>query len=164
MATFHVIGKLKLTILVFDFEVIQVTKNILYVMFVFRRGFVHVSEDVSYVEDNIVLSFIYQVLDVNFTRMFWIIINGKYQIINDHALNNFQDIVLTLGTSALVANITVEGVMMKEDPIAASNNLKFFILIMESSFINLYDSFDEDDPSLLDVVVPIFVNSRPIEK
>jgi hypothetical protein len=53
MATFHAIGKPKLTILVFDSEVIQVIQNVLCAKFVFRGGFVHVSKDVSYIEDNI---------------------------------------------------------------------------------------------------------------
>jgi hypothetical protein len=39
---------------------------------------VHLSKDVSYLKDNIVLSFVYHVLDVNPTGMFWIIINGRY--------------------------------------------------------------------------------------
>jgi hypothetical protein len=63
-----------------------------------------------------------------------------------------------------VANIAANGVVMKEEPTTISHNLKFFILIVESSFIDLYDSFDEDGPSLFDVVVPISVNSQPIEK
>jgi hypothetical protein len=54
--------------------------------------------------------------------------------------------------------------VMKEEPIAASRNLNLFFLIMELSFIDLYDSFDEDVLYLLDVVVLIFVNSQPIEK
>jgi hypothetical protein len=70
MATFHDIGKPKLTILVFDSEVIQVIQNVLCAMFVFRGGFVHVSKDVSYIKDNIFLSFVYQVLDVNLIGMY----------------------------------------------------------------------------------------------
>jgi hypothetical protein len=52
-----------------------------------------------------VLSSIYQIFDVNFEGMFWMVTNGKYQIIDEHALNNFQDIALTSGTNALMANI-----------------------------------------------------------
>jgi hypothetical protein len=36
MATFHAIGKLELTILVFDSEIIQVIETVLFVMFVFQ--------------------------------------------------------------------------------------------------------------------------------
>jgi hypothetical protein len=35
---------------------------------------------------------------------------------------------------------------------------------VESSFINLCDFSNEDNPSLLDVVVPIFMNSRADKK
>ncbi len=48
--------------------------------------------------------------------MFWIVTNGKYHIVGKHALNHFQDIVLTSGTIASMANIVVEGVAMKENP------------------------------------------------
>jgi len=87
----------------------------------------------------------------------WTITNDMYQIVNKNVFNNSQDIVLTSGTTTLVANIVVEGVLMKEKTIAFSQNLKFFVPIVESLFINLW-FFWEDSPSLLDVIVPIFVN------
>jgi hypothetical protein len=49
--------------------------------------------------------------------MFWIVLNGRYQIVNKHAFNNSQDIVLTLGITSLVASIATKGVVMKENPI-----------------------------------------------
>jgi hypothetical protein len=70
MATLHVVGKPNFTILVSDFGVVQVIENVFYVMFTFWRGFLHVSKDVYYTKDNIVLSYVYQILDVNFERMF----------------------------------------------------------------------------------------------
>jgi hypothetical protein len=42
MATFHVVGKLDLTILVADFGVAQVIENVFCAMFVFWRGSLHV--------------------------------------------------------------------------------------------------------------------------
>jgi hypothetical protein len=69
--------------------------------------------------------------------------------------NNFQDTVVTLGIVALMANIIMERVLMKEEPIEISHNLKFFVSIMKSLFIDLCDSFDGDNPSPLDVVIPI---------
>ncbi len=45
MDTFHVIGKLNLTILVGDFGIVELIKNVLCALFEFRRGFVHVSKD-----------------------------------------------------------------------------------------------------------------------
>jgi hypothetical protein len=59
MAIFHVVRKLDLTILVFYFGVVQMTYNVFCAMFVFWRGSVHVSNDVSYAENNIVLNFVY---------------------------------------------------------------------------------------------------------
>jgi hypothetical protein len=56
--------------LVFDSGVVQVTENILYVMFAFRWGSLHFSKDFCYIEDNIVLSSIYEVPNVNFKGMF----------------------------------------------------------------------------------------------
>jgi hypothetical protein len=51
---------------------------------------------------------------VNSKGIFWIVTNGKYQIVSEHALDNSQDTLLTQGKTALVANIVAEGVMMKE--------------------------------------------------
>lgn len=106
------------------------------------------------------LNFIYQVHDVNSKGIFWTVTNGKYQIINEHALKNSQDIVLTLGTITSLANIAMEGIMMKEEPNPVSHDLKFSILVAKSSFIDLRDSFDEDGPSLPNVVVLLYMNSR----
>jgi hypothetical protein len=78
MVTLHVVGKPDLTILVSNFGVVQVIKNVIYVMFSFRWGYVHVFKDVSYGGYNIVLSSIYQVPDVNPRGMFWIVTNGRY--------------------------------------------------------------------------------------
>ncbi len=45
-------------------------ENILYVMFAFMQGSLDLSKDFSYIENNIVLNFVYQVLDVNSKGMF----------------------------------------------------------------------------------------------
>jgi hypothetical protein len=88
--------------------------------------------------------------------MFWTINKGRYQIIGKNVLNNSQDTILMLDTTTLVANIIVQGIMMKEEPNAIFPYLKFSILILKSSFINICDSSDEDDLTLLDVTVPIY--------
>jgi hypothetical protein len=54
-----------------------------------------------------------------------------------------------LGTIASVANIIVEGIVMKEKPNPISHDLKCFVSMAKSSFINLCDHFDEDDPFFL---------------
>ncbi len=90
--------------------------------------------------------------------MFWIVTNGKYQIVGKNVHNIFKDIVLTSSTTTSVANIVAKGIL-KEKPTVVSNNLKFFIPAAESSFINLCDSPNEDGPSFVNVVVPVFMNS-----
>jgi hypothetical protein len=67
---------------------------------------------------------------------------------------------VTLSIIALMANIVAEDVVMKEESNLVSHNSKFFILMVESSFINLCDSSDENGPFLLDLVVPLFMNSK----
>jgi len=47
----------------------------------------HVSNDVSY-EDDIILSSMYQVPNVNSRGMFWIITNGRYRIIRKNVHKN----------------------------------------------------------------------------
>ncbi len=120
----------------------------------------HIFKDVSYVEDNIV----YQILGVNFEGMFWMVTNGKYWIVNKYAFNNSQDTILTLVIAALVANITIKDVVIKEEPNLVSHDLKFSVVMAESSFIDLCNYSNEDSPSLLDVVVPLYVNSRPTKE
>jgi hypothetical protein len=140
MVIFHAIKKPDLTILVSDFGVIQVIKNVFYAMFVFWQGFLHVSEHVSYVEDNIVLSYVYHVLDVNHGRMFWTITNGTYWIIDENVLNDFQNTIVTISTSTTtsLANIVVPNVVRMEKPNVVFHDSKFSILNVESLFINLF--------------------------
>ncbi len=119
----------------------------------------HVSKDVSYKDNNIVLSYVYQVLNVNPRGMFQIVTNGRYQIIDENVLNNSQDNVVTLGTAASMANIVMKSVVMKEQPTVIFHDSKFFVPIADSLFIDLCDSSNKDDLSPLDVVVPISMNS-----
>jgi hypothetical protein len=66
--------------------------------------------------------------------------------------------------AALVANITIKDVVIKEEPNLVSHDLKFSVVMAESSFIDLCNYSNEDSPSLLDVVVPLYVNSRPTKE
>ncbi len=92
--------------------------------------------------------------------MLWTVTNGKYWIVNKKVHNNSQGNVVTLGITASVTNIAMEGILMKEGPTMVSHDSKFSILIVESLFINFYDYFNKDNPSFLDVLVTIFVNSQ----
>ncbi len=53
---------------------------------------------------------------------------------------------------------------MKEEPNPVSHNLMFSISMAKSSFIDLCDFSDEDNPSLPDMVVLLWVNSQPIKE
>ncbi len=117
MATFNVVGKPNLTILVFNFGLVQMTKNVLCAMFAFRQGSMHVSKDVSYRDDNFALNSIYQVSDVNPRGMFWFVTNGKYQIVGENVCNNPQDNVVTPNTTTSMANIAMKGILIKESPL-----------------------------------------------
>jgi hypothetical protein len=96
--------------------------------------------------------------------MFWIVTNGRYRIIGENVLNNTQNTIVTLGKTTSVANIVIGGVLIKEKPIVTSRDSKFLVPIVKSLFINLCDSSNKDGLSLLDVVVPISVNSQVNEK
>jgi hypothetical protein len=85
-------------------------------------------EDYVYVS-NIVLSFIYQVPNVNPRRIFWSVTPGRYRIVGDNVFNYPQDNVVTLGTITSVVNIVARGILMKEKPIAVSHDSKFYVLI-----------------------------------
>jgi hypothetical protein len=61
MATFHAKGKHDLTMLVGDEEFVQVTKKCLCTLFGFMLGSIHVSKDVAYENNNVVINSIYQV-------------------------------------------------------------------------------------------------------
>jgi hypothetical protein len=90
--------------------------------------------------------------------MFWIVTNGRYRIVGKDVFNNSQDTIVTSGTTTSMANLVVGGILIKEKPIVVYHDLKFFVPIVESSFIDLCDCSNEDGPSPLDVVILIFVN------
>jgi hypothetical protein len=66
---------------------------------------------------------------------------------------------MTPNIVALVANIVVDGVVMKEEPNLVSQNLNFFVPMAKFLFIDLCDSFDKDGPSFPYVVVLFYGNS-----
>ncbi len=51
---------------------------------------------------------------MNLGGMFWAVTNGRYQIISENVFNNFQDTILMLDTTTLVANILAQSILMKE--------------------------------------------------
>ncbi len=75
-------------------------------------------------------------------------------------LNNSQGNVVTSGIATPMANIAIESILMKEEPTMVFHDSKFSIWIAKSLFIDFYDYFNEDNLSLLDVLVLVFMNSR----
>jgi hypothetical protein len=61
---------------------------------------------------------------------------------------------------ASVANIVAEGVLMKEEPTMVTHDSKFSVSIAKTLVIDLCDSFDKDDLSPPNVVVPMSMISR----
>jgi hypothetical protein len=59
MATFHVVGHLDLTIMVDALGTTFFFKQCLFTMFAFQLGFLHISKDVLYDSNNLVLSLLY---------------------------------------------------------------------------------------------------------
>jgi hypothetical protein len=78
--------------------------------------------------------------------------------------NNFQDILITLGIVAWVANIVVEGLLMKEEPIMVSHYLKLLVSILKTLFIDICDSSNKDNLSPPNVIVLVSMNSKITEK
>jgi hypothetical protein len=58
-----------------------------------------------------------------------------------------------------VANIVVDNVVMKEEPNLVFHNLKFFVPMAKSLFIDLCDSSYEDGPPFPNVFVLLCMNS-----
>jgi len=59
MATFHSDGKFHLTILIGGLGVAEIAKKCLYNMFGFQVGFVDISMDIAYNENNVLINAIY---------------------------------------------------------------------------------------------------------
>ncbi len=90
--------------------------------------------------------------------MFWTITNGRCHILGKNAFNSSHNIVLPPNTLTLMANIVIQGVILKEEPNAISHNSKKIVSIMESSLIDLFYSSNKDNLSVLYIVVLIFMN------
>jgi hypothetical protein len=86
MATFHADGKPNLTMLVGDEEF--VLEKCLCAMFSFLLGSVHVSKDVVYGNNNVVINSIYQVPSSSPQGLQWMVNNGKYRTIGESLVKN----------------------------------------------------------------------------
>jgi hypothetical protein len=68
MATFHVVGRSELTIMVNNSKTTSMFEQCLHVMFSFQLGSLHISKDVSYDSNNLVLNLVYQIPLTSFQR------------------------------------------------------------------------------------------------
>jgi Na+/H+ antiporter NhaA len=68
MATFHIVGRSELTIMVNNSKTTSMFEQCLCVMFSFQLGSLHISKDVSYDSNNLVLNLVYQIPLTSFQR------------------------------------------------------------------------------------------------
>ncbi len=131
--------------LVGDERFVQVMEKCLYAMFGFQLGLVHVSKDVLYGNNNVVISSIYQFPSFGPQGLHWMVNNGRYRTIGESLVKNSQDIVLTSGMDASIVNCVFLVTKVKAD---LDNQLVHFgssKQLRESTFIDLYDLSDEDE-------------------
>jgi hypothetical protein len=77
---------------------------------------VHASKNVVYVENNVVSSSIYQVPSYCVQGLHWMVNVGKYWIVRESLLMNFQNIVLIPNKVMFVANIAMLNIEVKHEP------------------------------------------------
>jgi hypothetical protein len=90
-------------------------------MFGFQPSSKHVSKDVIYGENKVVISSIYQVPCSIVHGLHWMVNVGRYRIASESLLKNYQDMVLMLGTIRSITNVVMPNIEVKngfEDPLA----------------------------------------------
>jgi len=105
MATFHVEGKVELTILVDNSGISYVTRKCLCVMFGFHLRIFYVSKDEMYDDNNNLIRSIYQVLVFGDFGLEWRVNAGRFKIVVENLLKIFQNIVLTLEIVAFILSV-----------------------------------------------------------
>jgi hypothetical protein len=103
MATFHAEGKLDLIMLVGDEKFVHVTEKC--AMFDFLLGSIHVSKDVAFGDNDVVIDSIYILIPSSSPQgLYWMVNNGIYRSVGESLVNNSQDIVITMGTVTSIIN------------------------------------------------------------
>ncbi len=82
-------------------------------MFGFVVSSIHISMDVVYDVSKKVTKEIYQVLIFGNNGFHCLVIAGNYRIVGEQLFKHFQDMIVTLGTIAYVANDTFHDVHVK---------------------------------------------------
>lgn len=89
-------------------------------MFGFQPSSIHVSKDVAYGENKLVISSIYQVPSFIVHGLHWMVNVGRYRIDGENILKNSQDMVITFDTIGSIANGVMLNIEVKnglEDPL-----------------------------------------------
>jgi hypothetical protein len=85
-------------------------------MFGFQPNSVRASKDVACVKNNVVIHSIYQVPSYGAQGLHWMVNVGKYWIVSENMLKNFQNIVLMPNKSMFIANVAVLNIEVKREP------------------------------------------------
>ncbi len=78
-------------------------------------GLVHVSKDVMYGDNNVIISSIYEVPSFGPQGLQWMVNNGRYQTIGESLVQNSQDIIFTPGMIVSIANCVFLVIEVKVD-------------------------------------------------
>jgi hypothetical protein len=73
--------------------------------FFFQLRSLHISKDVSHDFNDLVLNVECQIPMTSFQGKQWVVSYGHYRIVGDSFTHNFQEIILTLGTTGSVVKI-----------------------------------------------------------
>jgi hypothetical protein len=125
MIIFHAKGKVELIILVNNLGILHVTMKCLCVMFGFHMGFVHVSKDKMYDDNNNAIRSIYQIPILGDFGLEWKKNAKRFRIVAKDIIKSFQNIVFTSKTTTFVTNATLYLVDIKQKVVPKCVDLNF---------------------------------------
>jgi hypothetical protein len=125
MVIFHVEGKVELIILLDNLGILQVTMKCLCAIFGFHMGFVHVSKDKMYDDNNNVIRSIYQIPVLGDFGLEWRVNAKRFRIVAKDLTKSFQNIVLTPKTTTFVTNTILYLVDIKQEVVPKCVDLNF---------------------------------------
>jgi hypothetical protein len=139
MATFHVITRSELTIMVDNLGMTSMSKQCLCAMFLFELGFLHISKDVSYDYNNLVLNLVYQIPVTSSQGGQWVVGCSCYCIIGNSFTHNFQKTILMPRITRSMVKIVKQKCESNDTwPLSS-------VKPSSSNFIELFDSSSNDD-------------------
>jgi hypothetical protein len=124
-------------------------------MFVFQPSSLHISKDVLYDSNNLVLNLLYQIPTTSFQGCQWVVGFGCYCIVGDSLTHNSQDTIFMLGTIGFVVNIVKDKHKVPDILPQCSDVLIFFVFIKLCNF-----SLDDDLTPLPSLIKSLIAISR----